>query len=104
MWILLCLDILAIAALLVSNIYGGAVLLFTPGSDQAERLRQQMENASAADTYLNSASASCCSGSSRSPGSLGLDAPHGLAHAGTSNFARNGGTGSEESRWCQSWS
>lgn len=53
MWVLLWLDVLAIVALLVSNIYGGAVLLFTPESGQAERLRQQMENTSATDTYLN---------------------------------------------------
>ena len=53
MWVLLWLDVLAIVALLVSNIYGGAVLLFTPESDQAERIREQMENGSALDTYFN---------------------------------------------------
>lgn len=53
MWVLVWVDVLAIGALLLSNIYAGAVLLFNPESGQAERLRQEMDNASAGDTYLN---------------------------------------------------
>lgn len=51
--VLLWIDVLAIAALLLSNIYGGAILFFTPESAQAQQLREQMEGGSAADTYVN---------------------------------------------------
>ncbi|MHB1260210.1 MAG: CPBP family intramembrane glutamic endopeptidase [Thermoplasmatota archaeon] len=53
MWVLLAVDLVAIAALLLSNIYGGAVLLLNPESEQAQQLREQMEGGSAWDTYLN---------------------------------------------------
>lgn len=53
MRVLLAIDLLAIGALFVSNIYGGAVLLFDPDSAQAEQLREQMQGGSAWDTYLN---------------------------------------------------
>ncbi len=53
MWVLLAIDLLAIGALFVSNLYGGVVLLFQSDSAQAERLREQMQNGSAWDAYLN---------------------------------------------------
>lgn len=54
MWVLLALDLAALAFLIVSSLMAGAILAFQPDSAQAEELLRQYEDTSRSDVALNS--------------------------------------------------